>query len=192
MISEYGSGSCFFLQLLSRCQQKTVISKFFFFCLLLSVSTSTLGFQDGKPLRSLKNFQIRDFLNFFLHVDGRIQIRSNNYGFESWSGRPKILQINWTKVFLTRAISKQVGHIFRCHHSRISLWNINYMTCQFTSVQKFTTHVLRDSVLSGWSGLGFLPGWGSPNSSNWAKVPAVSGQPVISLLSLWKDNYILT
>ncbi len=57
-----GSGSCSFLQWLSRCQKM-----FFscFFCLLLSEGTLSSFFKDKKLARTHKTVVIKVFLNFF-------------------------------------------------------------------------------------------------------------------------------
>ena len=80
----FGSGSCFFRQRLTRCQQKKFVFKSFF-CLLtyfLKVHLhQSSKFKDKKSKRSHKI----GFSSFFFYVDGRIRIRTNNDG----SGRPK-------------------------------------------------------------------------------------------------------
>jgi hypothetical protein len=52
------------------------------FCLLLSVGTFTSDFKDKSHKEVIKQQKSRFFAN-----DGRIRIRTNNYGSGSW--RPK-------------------------------------------------------------------------------------------------------
>ena len=65
----YGSGSCFFRQWLTRCQQKII---FFakFFCLLLFECTFTSVFIDKKSKNSQKIVEIKVFLLFCLVMEG--------------------------------------------------------------------------------------------------------------------------
>ncbi len=71
-ISEYGSGSCFFLQLLSRCQQKNqFFLSFFFLSTYCRYRTPTISFQRQQAIKKSQNCTSQRFS----------QIRSNNYGF---------------------------------------------------------------------------------------------------------------
>jgi hypothetical protein len=86
-----GSGSCFFLQWLTRCQQK--ISFFFkVFCLLL-FEVNLHNFHKSK--RSHKIEEIKVFLTFFCLLmersgSGSRPVQNND---ESGSGRPKNIRI---------------------------------------------------------------------------------------------------
>ncbi len=73
VLLDSGSGSCSFLQWLSRHQQKI---SFFptWFCLLLSVGTFTSVFKDNKFIKSHKTVEIKGFLCFL--TDGS---RSGSY-----------------------------------------------------------------------------------------------------------------
>ncbi len=103
----YGSGSCFSLQWLSRCQLKISFFVQVFLCLLLAVGTLTSVFKNDKLLRNHKTVEIK-FIFTFLLVDRRIRIRSNNYGSGAVEGSGAGITV--------RDIQEGIVQCFNCHY----------------------------------------------------------------------------